>query len=145
MLPPPWELIIRFAQGCLFHGLQEKGIFSRGPEPLFLLEVTQPPAERLCIARTLDSVNFLLEKLLLSDIGGGLGGGWDVCTDLSHRDSGTLWHVGFRADMEQRGGVGAAVLFLHVEPGESQSPADSRICDINGEGKAGEGSQRPGA
>lgn len=74
MLPPPRELIIRFAQGCLFHGLQEKGIFSRGPEqPLFLLEVTQPPAERLCRARTLDSVNFLLEKLLLSDIGGGLG------------------------------------------------------------------------
>lgn len=47
--------------------------------------------------------------------------------------------------MEQRGGYWAALLFLHVEPGESQSPADSRICGINGEGMAGEGSQRPGA
>lgn len=69
----PGSSLYDLQQGCLFHGLQEKGIFSRGPEPLFLLEVTQPPAERLCRARTLDSVNFLLEKLLLSDIGGGLG------------------------------------------------------------------------
>lgn len=66
-------------------------------------------------------------------------GGWDVGTDLSHRDCGAIqfgvaWHVGCRGRRGTALGVSGRLPCLHVEPGKSRPPADHRIPGVGGGG-----------